>query len=71
MQPIWGNLKNQRVYFSFLGLPTAYSRLYFQYLQFSIAISSVHTSNIYLDANTKDIDTKFSRNLENTSKKTF
>ncbi len=36
----------------------------------SIAISSVHTLNVYLDANTKDTDRKFSRNLKNTSKKT-
>ncbi len=32
----------------------------------NIAISFVSTSNIYLDANTNDIDTTFSRNLENT-----
>ncbi len=37
----------------------------------STARSSIHTSKIYLDANTKDMDTKFSRNLKNTSKKTF
>ncbi len=37
----------------------------------SLAISSVHTSTIYLEANTKDIDIKFSRNLEKLQKKTF
>ncbi len=38
---------------------------------YCIAIGSVHTSNIYFDANTKDIDTKFSRNLKSTSKETI
>ncbi len=37
----------------------------------SIVTSFVCTSNIYLDTNTKDIYTKFSRNLKNTSKETF
>ncbi len=35
----------------------------------NIAISSACTSNIYLEANTKGTDKKFSRNLQNTIKK--
>ncbi len=37
----------------------------------SIAVSFVSSINIYLDANTNDIHTKFSRNLKNTLKTHF
>ncbi len=37
----------------------------------SIAVSSIRTSNTYLHANSKYVDTKLLRNLNNTPKKAF